>query len=156
MMIRRYALFLLIAVCIWVAPMAARADSSCDSAYAQDLVRQGYRYLDAHRFNDARMAAGQLAVYAKSCSDPKVQYPSVVYSAYIGSAALHGLGQDQRAAKALQMGMVVLEALKTEGSYGGLYDAMEPKFSDLARQIKPVSASPAPQAAPQASAPPAP
>ncbi|HXN09265.1 MAG TPA: hypothetical protein VN860_06350, partial [Candidatus Acidoferrales bacterium] len=123
----------------------------CDSAYAQDLVRQGYRYLDASRFNDARLAAGQLASYAKSCSDPKVQYPSVVYSAYIGSAALHGLGQDQRAAKTLQMGMVVLEALKSEGNYSGLYSAMEPKFSDLARQIKPPSASPAPGAAAAAS-----
>lgn len=154
-MIRRYAPFLLLALCIWATPVATRADSQCDSAYAQDLIRQGYRYLDAGRFNDARLAAGQLAIYAKSCSDPKVQYPSVVYSAYIGSAALHGLGQDQRAAKALQMGMVVLEALRSEGSYSGLYDSMEPKFSDLARQLKPVSASPAPAAASQASAPPA-
>jgi len=153
-MIRRFAPFLLVALCMWIAPLAARADSGCDSAYAQDLVRQGYRYLDGHNFNDARIAAGQLASYAKSCNDPKVQYPSVVYSAYIGSAALHGLGQDVRAARALQMGMVVLEALKSEGSYGGLYDAMEPKFSDLARHIKPPSASAA--AAAQASAPPAP
>ena len=152
-MIRRYAPFLLLALCIWAAPLAARADSLCDSIYAQDLVRQGYRYLGAGRYNDARVAAGQLAMYAKGCSDPKVQYPSVVYSAYIGSAALHGLGQDERAAKALQMGMVVLEALKTEGSYSGLYNAMEPKFSDLARQMKP---APAPAAASQASAPHAP
>lgn len=156
-MIRRSALFLLVALCMWVAPLAARADLGCDSAYAQDLVRQGYRYLDGHRFNDARLAAGQLASYAKSCSDPKVQYPSVVYSAYIGSAALHGLGQDERAAKALQMGMVVLEALKSEGNYGGLYSAMQPKFSDLARQIKPPSTSSASAAAAaQPSAPPTP
>jgi hypothetical protein len=154
-MIRRYAPLLVLALCIWAAPVAARADSQCDSVYAQDLIRQGYRYLDAGRFNDARLAAGQLAIYAKSCSDPKVQYPSVVYSAYIGSAALHGLGQDQRAAKALQMGMLVLEALKSEGSYSGLYNAMEPKYSDLARQLKPTSVPPAPAAAAQASAPPA-
>lgn len=155
-MTRRLVPFLLAALCIAIAPIAARADAACDSTYAQDLVRQGYRYLDGHQFNDARIAAGQLASYAKSCSDPKVQYPSVVYSAYIGSAALHGLGQDDRASKALQMGMVVLEALKSEGNYSGLYDAMAPKFSDLARQIKPPAASPARAAESQPSAPPAP
>ncbi|HEV2879523.1 MAG TPA: hypothetical protein VGW96_08025 [Candidatus Eremiobacteraceae bacterium] len=143
-MIRRYVLFALLALGIWVAPAIVRADTGCDSVYAQDLARQGYRYLDAHRWQDARMAAGQLALYARGCSDPKVGYPSVVHSAYIGSAALHGLGENDKAAKTVQMGMVVLQALKNEGGFASLYDAMEPKFSELAHEVAPVAASAAP------------
>ena len=132
----RYALLLAI-LWIWAAPAVARADASCDSTYASDLATQGYRYLDLHRWNDARMAAGQLAVYARNCNDPKVGYPSVVYSAYIGSAALHGLGDDTDAVKALQMGMTVISLLEKEGGYTSLVEAMQPKFTALAREMKP-------------------
>lgn len=142
-MIRRHAPWLL-ALCIWAAPAIARADTACDSTYAQDLARQGYHFLDAQRWNDARMAAGQLALYAKNCDDAKVGYPSVVYSAYIGSAALHGLGEDARAAQAIKMGMMVLEVLRRDSSYASLYGAMEPKFIDLRREIKPVAAASTP------------
>jgi hypothetical protein len=142
-MIRRFALYWLLALCVWAAPTIARADSACDSTYASDLARQGYHYLDAQRWQDARMAAGQLALYAKNCNDPKVGYPSVVYSAYIGSAAFHGLGDDARAAQAWQMGMVVIGVLKKDGEYSSLVDTMEPKFLSLAREIKPPAESPA-------------
>jgi hypothetical protein len=144
---KRYA-FWLLALCIWAIPASARAITTCDSSYAQDIARQGYHYLDARNWNDARMAAGQLALYAKNCDDPKVGYPSVVYSAYIGSAAFHGMGDDGRAAQALKMGLMVLDVLKKDGGYAPLYDAMEPKFIDLEREIKPVTA-----AAPAAAAP---
>jgi hypothetical protein len=146
---RRYA-FCLLVLCICAVPTVARAITTCDSTYAQDIARQGYHYLDVHNYNDARMAAGQLALYAKNCDDPKVGYPSVVYSAYIGSAAFHGLGDDGRAAQALKMGLMVLDVLKKDGGYAPLYNAMQPKFIDLAREIKPVAA-----AAPAAPAPPA-
>jgi len=136
-MMHRLALCLLLVFAVWAGPAVARADSTCDNIYAQNLVRQGYSYLDQHRWQDARVAAGQLAMYARGCDDPKVGYPSVVYSAYIGGSAFHGLGDDARAEQALQAGMVVLNILKKDGGYPSLIDAMEPKFDSLARELKP-------------------
>jgi len=136
----RFALFLLLVLMVWSGPVVARADGTCDNVYAQNLVRQGYAYLDQHRWQDARVAAGQLAMYARGCDDPKVGYPSVVYSAYIGGAAFHGLGDDARAEQALRAGMVVLGILKKDGGYPSLVDAMEPKFDSLARELKPSTA----------------
>jgi hypothetical protein len=120
-----------------IVPALARADATCDNVFAQNLVRQGYSYLDEHRWQDARIAAGQLAMYAKGCDDPKVGYPSVVYSAYIGGAAFHGLGDDARAQQALGAGMVVIDILKKDGGYPSLVNAMEPKFQSLGRELRP-------------------
>ena len=97
---KRHAAIWALALCMLaLAPALASADE-CDSTYAQNMARQGYQYLSAQRWEDARVAAGQLALYARGCSDPKVGYPSIVYSAYIGSVALHGLGNDGAAAQA--------------------------------------------------------
>ena len=63
-----------------------------------------------------------------------------MYSAYIGGAAFHGLGDDARAEQALQAGMVVLGILKKDGGYPALVDAMEPKFDALGRELKPGAA----------------
>ncbi len=134
---RRFTLPVIVALGMLAAPAIARGDASCNAAAASDLAQQGYSALDAQRWQDARTAAGQLALYAKNCDDPKVGYPSVVYSAYIGSAAFHGLGNDQKAAQALQMGMIIINALKKEGGYANLVDAMEPKFASLAHELKP-------------------
>ncbi|MDQ6767722.1 MAG: hypothetical protein M3Z41_07930 [Candidatus Eremiobacteraeota bacterium] len=151
---RHVALWILI-VCMWAAPNIARADAACDSVYAQNLARQGYSYLDQQRWSDAKMAAGQLAMYAKSCGDPKVGFPSVVHSAYIGTAALHAMGDDARAAQAFQMGMMVIDVLKKDRRYSSLVGAMEPKFAALGREIKPpaphaqaAAAQPAPAVSP--------
>jgi hypothetical protein len=119
-----------------VAPLAARADS-CNASDAQLLARQGYAYLDQHRWNDARTSAGELALYAKNCDDPKVGYPSVVHSAYIGAVALHGLGLDSRASEAAQMGVTVLNALHSQGGYDDLYASLAPKFAALEATLKP-------------------
>jgi hypothetical protein len=142
-MIWRYFWCALVALCLAIAPAIARADASCDSGYAQTLARQGYAALDSHRYNDARSAAGELALYARGCDDPKIGYPSVVYSAYIGSAAFHGMGDDTRASQALQAGMVVLGLLKKDGGYDGLVSAMEPKFIALSHELKVVAPPPA-------------
>ena len=140
-MIRRQILLSLLAACVLALPALARADSTCDTTYASGLARQGYTYLDAGRYQDARTAAGQLVLYAKNCNDPKVGYPSVVHGAYIGAAALHGLGDDARAARALQMGMMLLGILEKDSSYSSLVNAMEPKYSALSRELKPVASS---------------
>jgi len=142
-MIRRFLTCALTALCLSATPAIARADASCDSQYAQGLARQGYAALDDHRYNDARSAAGELALYARGCDDPKIGYPSVVYSAYIGSAAFHGLGDDMKASQALQAGMVVLSLLKKDGGYDGLVSAMEPKFIALSHELKVVAPPPA-------------
>lgn len=128
--------FVLAAV-VWMLPALAHADATCDEVYAQNLARQGYSYLDEHRWQDARVAAGQLAMYARGCDDPKVGYPSVVYSAYIGGSAFHGLGDDARAQQAVNAGMVVLNILKKDGGYPTLVNAMEPKFQSLGRELRP-------------------
>lgn len=116
-------------------PQLARADE-CNSAGAQSLARQGYAYLDQQRWTDARNSAGQLALYAKNCDDPKVSLPSVVHSAYIGAAALHALGEDAKASQAAQMGVTVLDMLHQEGGYDSLYDALSPKFATLQAELK--------------------
>ena len=141
-MIRRFALCVFSALCMCAAPTIVRADAACDSAYAQGLARQGYQDLDSRNWEDARVKAGELALYARGCNDPKVGYPSVVYSAYIGSAAFHGLGDDGRAATALQAGMMVLDILKKDGGYSGLVLAMEPKFIGLSHEIKAAPSGP--------------
>lgn len=116
-------------------PLAVRADE-CNSSDAQILARQGYAFLDQQRWTDARQSAGQLALYAKNCNDPKVGFPSVVHSAYIGAMALHGLGEDAKASQAAQMGVTVLDMLHKEGGYEDLYNALAPKFSALESQLK--------------------
>ena len=129
-------LFTLFFAAALVAPLAARADS-CNASDAQILARQGYAYLDQHRWSDARTSAGELALYAKNCDDPKVGYPSVVHSAYIGAVALHGLGDDAKASQAAQMGVTVLNALHNAGGYDDLYAALAPKFAALEATLKP-------------------
>lgn len=143
---RSVCLCLVLAGVLWLAPALARADATCDNVYAQNLVRQGYSYLDQHRWQDARAAAGQLAMYARGCDNPKVGYPTVVYSAYIGGAAFHGLGDDARAQQAVNAGMVVIDILKKDGGYGNLVNAMEPKFQSLGRELRPSAAQGAAQA----------
>ena len=118
-----------------IAPALARADA-CNASDAQILARQGYAYLDQARWNDARTSAGELALYAKNCNDPKVGVPSVVHSAYIGAVALHHLGDDDKASQAAHMGMTVLDMLHQEGGYEDLYNALEPKFTALLSQLK--------------------
>lgn len=129
------ALCVLFVAAVLMMPLVARADE-CNSSDAQLLARQGYAFLDQQRWTDARQSAGQLALYAKNCSDPKVGFPSVVHSAYIGAVALHGLGQDAKASQAAQMGMTVLDMLHKEGGYEDLYNALAPKFSVLESQLK--------------------
>jgi hypothetical protein len=133
---KQLTLFVLIVSALAVRSIA-RADSSCDSTFASDLARQGYHYLDSQKWTDALTAANQLLLYAKGCNDAKVGMPSVVYSAYIGSAALHGMGDDTRAAQAAQAGMAALAVMHKSGDYGALYDAMEPKFEALTHEFKP-------------------
>lgn len=128
-------LCVLFVVAALIAPAIARADE-CNSSDAQTLARQGYAYLDQQRWADARNSAGQLALYAKNCNDPKVGFPSVVHSAYIGAMALHGLGEDAKASQAAQMGMTVLDMLHKDGGYEDLYGALAPKFAALESQLK--------------------
>ncbi len=129
------ALCVLFVTAVLTVPLAVRADE-CNSSDAQVLARQGYAFLDQQRWTDARQSAGQLALYAKNCNDPKVGFPSVVHSAYIGAMALHGLGEDAKASQAAQMGMTVLDMLHKEGGYEDLYNALAPKFSALQSQLK--------------------
>lgn len=129
------ALCVLFVTAVLTVPLAVRADE-CNSSDAQVLARQGYAFLDQQRWTDARQSAGQLALYAKNCNDPKVGFPSVVHSAYIGAMALHGLGEDAKASQAAQMGMTVLDMLHKEGGYEDLYNALAPKFSALESQLK--------------------
>lgn len=123
---------------VLVATLAASAGAqSCNASDAQSIANQGYAYLSAQRWSDARAAAGELALYARNCDDPKVGVPSVVHSAYIGAVALHELGDDARSAKAVQLGTAVLELLHKEGGYDSMYDALLPKFHALQVQLKP-------------------
>lgn len=131
-------LFVFVVAAMLAVPLAARADG-CNSSDAQILARQGYAYLDQQRWSDARNSAAQLALYAKDCNDPKVGYPSVVHSAYIGARALHGLGEDDKAGQAVQLGMTVLDMLHKQGGYDDLYDALAPKFAALQSQLKTVA-----------------
>ncbi len=133
---KQLVLFVLIASALAL-PTMARADSSCDSTFASNLAREGWHYLDGQRWTEALTTADQLLLYARGCNDPKIGMPSVVYSAYIGSAALHGMGDDGRAAQAAQAGIIALDALHKNGGYDSLYDAMEPKFQALTRELKP-------------------
>ena len=116
-------------------PAIARADATCDATHAQDLARQGYSYLNSHRWQDAHSAAIQLEYYGKDCNNPKVGYPSLVHSTYILAAALHGLGDDVHAADAWRFGMNILSALKKDGWQASLYDAMRPRFIELQPRI---------------------
>jgi hypothetical protein len=124
------------AALVILAASAVRADE-CTSQNAQALQQQGYAYLDAHRWNDARTAAGELALYIKNCSDPSVQFPATVHSAYIGAVALHHLGDDDKASEAAQMGMTVLNILHQGGGYDDLFRTLAPKFAALQAQLKP-------------------
>lgn len=119
----------LAALVVTMLPAFGRAD--CTSSGAQAIARHGYEDLARQRFNQARLDAAALATYARSCPDAAVGYPSVVHSAYIGALALHGLGQDARAAKAVDMGMHMLQVLHAQGRFEDLYSALLPKFEDL-------------------------
>ena len=116
-------------------PLQVRADS-CNAARAQQLALQGYQDLDRHRFSEAKSAAGSLILLSQDCDDQHVRVPAVVHSAYIGSAALHGLGDDQKAAEAVKAGLMLLDMLAKSGEYKSLYDAMQPRFIQLQRQLK--------------------
>ena len=115
-------------------PHPARA--SCDAQHAQLLAKTGYRYLDQHRWSDAKTAAGDLVLLSQDCDDSDVRIPAVLHSAYIGSAALHGLGDDAKASEAVKAGLMLLDMLQKSGEYKSLYDAMEPRFIALQRELK--------------------
>ena len=115
-------------------PQVARA--SCDAQHAQSLAKEGYRYLDQHRWSDAKTAAGDLVLLSQDCDDSDVRIPAVLHSAYIGSAALHGLGDDAKAAEAVKAGLMLLDMLQKSGEYKSLYDAMEPRFIVLQHDLK--------------------
>jgi hypothetical protein len=123
------------AMILLLAATAARADQ-CNSSDAQILARQGYAYLDQQRWSDARTSAGELALYAKNCTDPAVGVPSVVHSAYIGAVALYHLGDNAKASQAAQLGLNVLTILHKQGGYEDLYNALAPKFAALQSQLK--------------------
>jgi hypothetical protein len=122
------------AVLLWV-PAIARADD-CTQQAADALTQRGYLYLDAHRWADAKTAAGELALYVQKCNDPSVQVPSAVQSAYIGAVALHHLGDDAKASEAVEMGFTVLNVLHQNGGYEALYRRLQPKFAALQSQLK--------------------
>lgn len=128
------AVGLALALLLSIAP-AARA-AACDNAQAQALAKQGYRYLDRHKWPEAKAVAGSLVQMAQSCDDPNVKVATAVHSAYIGSAAMHGLGDDSNAAEGVKAGLMVLEVIGKSAEYKSLYDQMQPLFLELQRQLK--------------------
>lgn len=118
-----------------LSPPVAQADS-CDSNRAQSLARQGYEDLSLRRWSDAKSAAGNLILLSQDCDQNDIRVPAVVHSAYIGSAALHALGDDSRAAEGVKAGLMLLDMLQKSGEYKSLYDAMQPRFIELQRQLK--------------------
>lgn len=131
----KYVIASFVMVFVLCAAATARADE-CTSAEAQVLARQGYAYLDKGDWPAARLSAGELAMYAKNCSDPKVGAPSAVHSAYIGAVALHEQGDDTKAFQAAQMGETLLEVLHKQGGFDDLYNALLPKFQALKLKLK--------------------
>ena len=124
---------LMLAACL-ILPATARA--GCDGQRAQTLAKQGYRYLDQQRWTDAKSTAGSLVLFSQDCDDSNVRIPAVLHSAYIGAVALHGLGDDAKAAEAVKAGMMLLDLLRRSGEYSSLYDAMQPRFVALQHQLK--------------------
>ena len=136
-MLQRYAVLVCLMVSISMTPVVARAASGCDSAHAQSLVRDGFHYLDAQRWGDARAIAFQLSDYGKGCGKNfKVANPAAVYSAYIMASAFHGSGDEVHATDVVNLGLQVLEILRKDGGYSELVNAMAPKFAALAAEIK--------------------
>lgn len=133
---RRNSFVWLLAVCLWTAPAMLRADSACDANYAQGLIRQGFSYVEAHRWHDAHHVADQLAAYTGNCNDNfKVQNPVAVYSFYFYAYSLHELGDDPHAEEAVAAGLRTLEQLKRQGGYMSLYNSVRPLFVEVQAKI---------------------
>lgn len=130
---KRY-LFLAFALSVVLLPSIVRAD--CDNNSAVQFARQGYAALDGQRWADAKKDSVKLIMLAQSCDDMSVKVPSVVHSAYIGSAAMHGLGDDTHAVQGVNAGLMMLDAVRKAGGYQKLYDVMEPKFEALQRELR--------------------
>src|SRR5579872_5837911 len=136
----KHALHRLIYVCCTALvaatlPLAAGADT-CDAGHANALARQGYQDLDRHQWSEAKTVAGELIQIGQDCESTDVRIAAAVHSAYIGSAALHGLGDDARASEGVKAGLMLLDMLQKSGEYKSLYDAMQPRFIELQRQLK--------------------
>ncbi|MDQ6780862.1 MAG: hypothetical protein M3Z37_06890 [Candidatus Eremiobacteraeota bacterium] len=125
-----------LALVLFVSLASAARAAACDNAQAQALARQGYQDLDRHKWTEAKAVAGSLVQMAQSCDDTGVKVATAVHSAYIGSAAMHGLGDDSHAAEGVKAGLMVLEVIGKSAEYKTLYDQMQPRFIELQRQLK--------------------
>lgn len=132
---RRFFIACMVVVASLSVAVAARADS-CDASRAQNLARQGYSDLNQRRWSEAKQTAGSLIMLGQDCDQADIRIPAVVHSAYIGSAALHGLGDDAKAAEGIKAGLMLLDVLQKSGEYKSLYDAMQPRFIALQRELK--------------------
>ena len=132
----RIALVASLALCVTLVPACIRADSNCDAAYAQNMVRQGFALRDAQRWQDLHAVANQLLGYTGNCnSNFKVQDPTAIYGFYFLGYSLHELGDDPHAEEAVATGLKVLEELKKQGGYTSLYDNVRPLFVDVQSKI---------------------
>jgi hypothetical protein len=126
----------LLVLCIWAAPVPARTEATCDAAYAQTRIRQGFSYLNAHDWADANHIGNQLAAYTGNCNNNlKVQNPTAVYAMYFVAYSLHEMGDDPHAEEAVAAGLRALEQLKAQGGYTSLYDNVRPLFVEVQGKI---------------------
>jgi hypothetical protein len=110
----------------------ARADSTCDAAYAQNLTRQGFAFLEQRDWRDAHAIGDQLALYSANCMHNfKIQNACAIYSFYFYAVSLHHLGDDVHAEEATATGLRALDQLKAQGGYDSLYDNLRPLFIDI-------------------------
>ncbi|MBV8221985.1 MAG: hypothetical protein JO293_01330 [Candidatus Eremiobacteraeota bacterium] len=121
---------------LWACQTSARADSSCDAGYVQQVIRQGFAAIDARRWVQVHDIADQLGAYTGNCMhDFKVQNPTAVYSFYFYAVSLHHMNDDAHAEEAVAAGLRVLDQLKQQGGYDSLYDNVRPLFIDIQSTI---------------------
>jgi len=129
-------LSLLVVLCLCAVPVPALPDATCDAAYAQGVIRQGFSYLDAHDWADAKLIGTRLAAYTGNCnSNFKVQNPTAVYAMYFVAYSEHEMGDDAHAEEAVAAGLRTLEQLKAQGGYESLYDNVRPLFVEVQGKI---------------------
>jgi hypothetical protein len=133
----RIALVAPLALCLTLGvPASIRADSTCDAAYSQNLIRQGFAQIDARRWQNVHAIAEQLIAYTGNCnSNFKIQNPTAIYGLYFAGYSLHELGDDPHAEEAVAAGLRSLEQLKKQGGYTSLYDNVRPLFVDVQSRI---------------------
>jgi hypothetical protein len=126
--------------CLLAAAALALAQTAyadeCSAQLSQTLEQKGYTALDQQRWDDAKMAAGELVLSIQDCNNPEVQIPSTLHGAYIGAMALHHLGEDTKASEAAQNGLLLLDVLHNNGDYADLYKELRPKFAALLAEIR--------------------